>query len=150
MKTLAEINAILGTEIAADLTAVIAAIKAAVRASEAGVISDLQAQLADQATEANLARQAAAESHAAALAAKDVEKAAAVEAEGKAVHARLDALVQAAEAAHANGDLDAIAAVIAQAKGYTTTARLIRLENELVAAQAAVIEAVDKLAALHG
>ena len=50
----------------------------------------------------------------------------------------------------ASGDLDAIAAVIAQAKGYTTTARLIRLENELVAAQAAVIEAVDKLAALHG
>lgn len=139
MKTLAEINAILGTEIAADLTAVIAAIKAAVRASEAGVISDLQAQLANQDP-----------THAAALAAKDAEKSAAVDAAKLSIQTNLDALVQAAESAHASGDLDAIAAVIAQAKSYTTTARLIRLENELVAAQAAVIEAVDKLAALHG
>jgi hypothetical protein len=100
---------------------------------------DIQAQLQVKDTE-----------HAAALAAKDAEKAAAVDAAKLAIQSNLDALVQAAESAHASGDLDAIAAVIAQAKGYTTTARLIRLENELVAAQAAVIEAVDKLAALHG
>ena len=139
MKTLAEINAILGTETAADLTQVIGAIKAAARSSDDGVIIDLQAQLASESAE-----------HAAALVAKDAEKAAAVEAEGKAVHARLDALVQAGQAAHAAGDLDAIGAVLAAAYGYTSGARFERLENELVAAQAAVTAAVDKLAALHG
>jgi hypothetical protein len=73
-----------------------------------------------------------------------------VEAEGKAVHARLDALVQAGQEAHAAGDLDAIGAVLSAAYSYTSHARFERLENELVAAQAAVTEAVDKLAALHG
>ena len=100
---------------------------------------DIQAQLQAKDTE-----------HATALASKDAEKAAAVDAAKLSIQINLDALVQAAEASHASGDLDAIAAVIAQAKSYTTTARLIRLENELVAAQAAVIEAADKLAALHG
>ena len=46
-KTLAEINDILGTETAADLTLIIADVKAAVRASDAGVIADLEAKLAD-------------------------------------------------------------------------------------------------------
>jgi len=46
-KTLAEINEILGTETAADLTLIIADVKAAVRASDAGVIADLEAKLAD-------------------------------------------------------------------------------------------------------
>jgi hypothetical protein len=45
-KTLAEINDILGTETAADLTLIIADVKAAVRASDAGVIADLEAKLA--------------------------------------------------------------------------------------------------------
>ena len=78
------------------------------------------------------------------------EKAAAVEAAKLAIQTNLDALVQAAESAHASGDLDAIAAVIAQAKSYTTTARRAKLEANLASAQAAVIEAADKLAALHG
>lgn len=46
MKTLAEINDLLGKEVVADLTNIIADIKAAVRASDAGVIEDLQKQLA--------------------------------------------------------------------------------------------------------
>jgi hypothetical protein len=46
-KTLAEINDILGTETAADLTIIIADVKAAVRASDAGVIADLETKLAD-------------------------------------------------------------------------------------------------------
>ena len=100
---------------------------------------DIQAQLQAKDTE-----------HAAALAAKDAEKAAAVEAEGRAVHARLDALVQAGQEAHAAGDLDAIGAVLSAAYSYTSHARFARLENELVAAQAAVTAAVDKLSALHG
>lgn len=88
--------------------------------------------------------------HAQALAAKDAALTAAVEAEARAVHARLDALVQAGQQAHAAGDLNAIGAVLSAAYSYTSAARFERLENELVAAQAAVTEAVDKLAALHG
>jgi subtilase-type serine protease len=61
-KTLAEINAILGTETAADLTLIIADVKAAVRASDAGVIADLEAKLAAaQATAKEAADKAAAE-----------------------------------------------------------------------------------------
>lgn len=52
MKTLAEINDQLGTETAADLTLIIADVKAAVRASDAGVIAELETKLAD-ATKAN-------------------------------------------------------------------------------------------------
>ena len=46
MKTLAEINDQLGTETAADLTLIIADVKAAVRASDAGVIAELETKLA--------------------------------------------------------------------------------------------------------
>jgi hypothetical protein len=100
---------------------------------------DIQAQL--QAKDAE---------HTAALAAKDAALAAAVEAAKIAIQTNLDALVQAGQAAHAAGDLNAIGAVLAAAYSYTSTARVERLENELGAAQAAVIAAVDKLAALHG
>ena len=188
MKTLAEINAILGTETAADLTQLIGAIKAAVRDSGAGVIADLNAKLVADATAAVDAAKAASESHAAelakltashaeaiaakdaqlkaqdakawdtinavdeAIAAKDAQHAAdlaaAVEAEARAVHARLDALVQAGQEAHAAGDLDAIGKVLDAAYGYTSGARKAKLEAELAAAQAAVTAAADKLAAL--
>ena len=199
MKTLAEINAILGAETAADLTQLIGAIKAAVRDSGAGVIADLEAKLAADATAAvdaatSLAESNASElakltaSHAEAIAAKDAEHleaiaakdaqlkaqdaeawdtinavdeaiaakdaqhaadlAAAVEAEGRAVHNRLDALVQAGQQAHAAGDLDALGKVLVAAYAHTSKARKAKLEAELAAAQASVTAAADKLAAL--
>jgi hypothetical protein len=117
------------------------------------------AQLADQATETNLARQAATDAHAAALAAladqhaaalaqAATDQAAAVEAAKLAIQTNLDALVTAAETAHASGDLDAVAAVIAQARSYTTAARRAKLESELAAAQAAAAAHAAALAAL--
>ena len=192
MKTLAEINAILGTETAADLTQLIGAIKAAVRDSGAGVIADLEAKLAADATAAVDAAKAASESHAAelakltashaeAIAAKDAQLkaqedeawdkikavatkhaaavteletqhaadlAAAVEAEGRAVHNRLDALVEAGQQAHAAGDLDALGKVLVSAYAHTSKARKAKLEADLASAQAAVTAAADKLAAL--
>ena len=199
MKTLAEINAILGTETAADLTQLIGAIKAAVRDSGAGVIADLEAKLAADATSAVDAAKAASESHAAelakltashaeAIAAKDAQLkaqedeaweaikasannhadivnelehehatalakaasdlASAVEAEGRAVHNRLDALVEAGQQAHAAGDLDALGKVLVAAYAHTSNARKAKLEADLAAAQAAVKAAADKLAAL--
>ena len=203
MKTLAEINAILGTETAADLTQLIGAIKAAVRDSGAGVIADLEAKLAADATAAvdaatSLAESNASElakltaSHAEAIAAKDAEHleaiaakdaqlatqdaeawntikavdaehaaaiteleaqhaadlAAAVEAEGRAVHNRLDALVEAGQQAHAAGDLDALGKVLVSAYAHTSKARKAKLEADLSIAQAAVTAAADKLAAL--
>ena len=199
MKTLAEINAILGAETAADLTQLIGAIKAAVRDSGAGVIADLEAKLAADATAAVDAAKAASESHAAelakltashaealaaqnaehlkaiaakdaqlkaqdakawdtinavdeAIAAKDAQHAAdlaaAVEAEGRAVHNRLDALVEAGQQAHAAGDLDALGKVLVAAYAHTSKARKAKLETELASAQAAVKAAADKLAAL--
>ena len=192
MKTLAEINAILGTETAADLTQLIGAIKAAVRDSGAGVIADLEAKLAADATAAVDAAKAASESHAAelakltashaeAIAAKDAQLkaqedeaweaikasannhaaaiteleaqhaadlAAAVEAEGRAVHNRLDALVQAGQEAHAAGDLDALGKVLVSAYAHTSKARKAKLEADLASAQAAVTAAADKLSAL--
>ena len=192
MKTLAEINAILGTETAADLTQLIGAIKAAVRDSGAGVIADLEAKLAADATAAvdaatSLAESNASElakltaSHAEAIAAKDAQLAtqdaeawdeikavatkhaaaiteleaqhaadlaAAVEAEGRAVHNRLDALVQAGQEAHAAGDLDALGKVLVSAYAHTSKARKAKLEADLASAQAAVTAAADKLAAL--
>jgi len=199
MKTLAEINAILGTETAADLTQLIGAIKAAVRDSEAGVIADLEAKLASDAAAAVDAATALAESnaselakltasHAEAIAAKDAQLAtqveeawnetktvarkhsaaiteleaqhatdlakaaadlaAAVEAEARAVHNRLDALVQAGQEAHAAGDLDALGKVLVAAYAHTSPARKAKLEAELAAAQSAVTAAADKLAAL--
>ena len=192
MKTLAEINAILGTEIAADLTQLIGAIKAAVRDSGAGVIADLNAKLVADATAAvdaakavdklhavELAKLTA--SHAEAIAAKDAQLkaqedeaweaikasannhaaaiteleaqhaadlASAVEAEGRAVHNRLDALVQAGQEAHAAGDLDALGKVLVAAYAHTSKARKAKLEADLASAQAAVTAAADKLAAL--
>ena len=192
MKTLAEINAILGTETAADLTQLIGAIKAAVRESGAGVIAELESKLAADATAAvdaatSLAESNASElakltaSHAEAIAAKDAQLAtqdaeawntikavdaehaaditeleaqhaadlaAAVEAEGRAVHNRLDALVEAGQQAHAAGDLDALGKVLVAAYAHTSTARKAKLEADLSAAQAAVTAAADKLAAL--
>jgi len=193
MKTLAEINAILGTETAADLTQLIGAIKAAVRDSGAGVIADLEAKLASDAAAAVDAATALAESnaselakltasHAEAIAAKDAQLAtqvdeawnetktvarkhsaaieaieaqhaadlaAAVEAEGRAVHNRLDALVQAGQEAHAAGDLDALGKVLVAAYAHTSPARKAKLESELAAAQTAVTAAAAKLAALN-
>ena len=192
MKTLAEINAILGTETASDLTQLIGAIKAAVRDSGAGVIADLEAKLAADATAAVDAAKAASESHAAelakltashaeAIAAKDAQLkaqedeaweaikasannhaaaiteleaqhaadlAAAVEAEARAVHNRLDALVQAGQEAHAAGDLDALGKVLVAAYAHTSKARKAKLEADLSIAQAAVTAAADKLSAL--
>ena len=192
MKTLAEINAILGTETAADLTQLIGAIKAAVRDSGAGVIADLEAKLTSDAAAAVDAAKALAESnaselakltasHAEAIAAKDAQfaaqvdeawnetktvarkhsaavtkleaqhaadLAAAVEAEGRAVHNRLDALVQAGQEAHAAGDLDALGKVLVSAYAHTSPARRAKLEAELAAAQTAVTAAADKLSAL--
>ena len=192
MKTLAEINAILGAETAADLTQLIGAIKAAVRDSGAGVIADLEAKLAADATAAvdaatSLAESNASElakltaSHAEAIAAKDAQLAtqdaeawdeikavatkhaaaiteleaqhaadlaAAVEAEARAVHNRLDALVEAGQQAHAEGDLDALGKVLVAAYAHTSKARKAKLEADLASAQAAVTAAADKLAAL--
>ena len=199
MKTLAEINAILGAETASDLTQLIRLIKAAVRDSGAGVIADLNAKLVADATAAvdaakavdklhavELAKLTA--SHTEAIAAKDAEHleaiaakdaqlkaqdaeawdtinavdeaiaakdaqhaadlAAAVEAEGRAVHNRLDALVQAGQQAHAAGDLDALGKVLVAAYAHTSKARKAKLEADLATAQAAVTAAADKLAAL--
>jgi hypothetical protein len=199
MKTLAEINAILGTETAADLTQLIGAIKAAVRESGAGVIADLEANLASDAASAVDAATALAESnaaelakltanHAEAIAAKDAQLAtqdteawdeikavatkhaaaiteleaqhaadlakaaadlaAAVEAEGRAVHNRLDALVQAGQEAHAAGDLDALGKVLVAAYAHTSSARRAKLEADLATAQTALTAAAGKLAAL--
>ena len=199
MKTLAEINAILGTETAADLTQLIGAIKAAVRDSGAGVIADLNAKLVADATAAVDAAKAASESHASelakltashaeAIAAKDAQLkaqedeaweaikasannhadivnelehehatalakaasdlASAVEAEARAVHNRLDALVEAGQQAHAAGDLDALGKVLVAAYAHTSKARKAKLEADLASAQAAVTAAADKLAAL--
>ena len=127
---------------------------------------DIKAQL--DAKDAELAELSA--SHAEAIAAKDAEAwdtinavdeaiaakdaqhaadlAAAVEAEGRAVHNRLDALVEAGQEAHAAGDLDALGKVLVAAYAHTSKARKAKLEAELAVAQVAVKAAADKLAAL--
>jgi hypothetical protein len=86
--------------------------------------------------------------HAADLAAKDSDQSAAVEAAKLAIQTNLDALVTAAESAHASGDLDAIGAVITQARSYTTAARRAKIEADLAAAQAAAAAHAAALAAL--
>jgi hypothetical protein len=86
--------------------------------------------------------------HAAELAAKDTSQSAAVEAAKLAIQTNLDALVTAAEAAHASGDLESIGAVIAQARSYTTAARKAKIEADLAAAQAAAAAHAAALAAL--
>ena len=102
----------------------------AVDAEHAAAITELEAQ------------------HAADLAKAAADLAAAVEAEARAVHNRLDALVQAGQEAHAKGDLDALGKVLVAAYAHTSTARRAKLEADLAAAQAAVTAAADKLAAL--
>ena len=86
--------------------------------------------------------------HAADLAKAASDLASAVEAEGRAVHNRLDALVEAGQQAHAEGDLNALGRVLVSAYAHTSKARKAKLETELASAQAAVTAAADKLAAL--
>jgi acetylglutamate kinase len=64
------------------------------------------------------------------------------------VHNRLDALVEAGQQAHAEGDLNALGRVLVSAYAHTSKARKAKLEADLAAAQAAVAAAADKLAAL--
>lgn len=121
-------------------------------ASHAASIAAKDAQLAAQDTEAWNTIKAVDEEHAAAITELEAQHAAdlaaAVEAEGRAVHNRLDALVQAGQEAHAAGDLDALGKVLVSAYAHTSKARKAKLEADLATAQAAVTAAADKLAAL--
>ena len=128
-------------------------------ASHAKAIAAKDAQLKAQEDEAWEAIKASANNHAdivnelehehaTALAQAAYDLAAAVEAEARAVHNRLDALVQAGQEAHAAGDLNALGKVLVAAYAHTSTARKAKLEADLAAAQAAVTAAADKLAAL--
>jgi hypothetical protein len=128
-------------------------------ASHAEAIAVKDAQLKAQVDEAWEAIRSAANNHAdivneleyqhaADLAKAAADLAAAVEAEGRAVHNRLDALVQAGQEAHAAGDLDALGKVLVSAYAHTSSARRAKLEADLAAAQSAVAAAADKLAAL--
>ena len=121
-------------------------------ASHASSIAAKDAQLATQDAESWNTIKAVDAEHAAAITELEAQHAAdlaaAVEAEGRAVHNRLDALVQAGQEAHAKGDLDALGKVLVSAYAHTSTARKAKLEAELAAAQAAVTAAADKLAAL--
>jgi hypothetical protein len=129
-------------------------------ASHAEAIAAKNAQLATQGATALISFQTVATKHAAAITeleaqhATDLAKAAAdlaaaVEAEGRAVQNRLDALVQAGQEAHAAGDLDALGKVLVAAYAHTSGARKAKLEAELAKANAAVAAVVDKLAALY-
>lgn len=121
-------------------------------ASHAEAIAAKDAQLKAQEDEAWEAIKASANNHAAAITELEeqhaADLAAAVEAEARAVHNRLDALVQAGQQAHAAGDLDALGKVLVAAYAHTSKARKAKLETELATAQAAVTAAADKLAAL--
>lgn len=121
-------------------------------ASHAKAIAAKDAQLATQDTEAWDKIKAVATKHADAVTELEAQHAAdlaaAVEAEGRAVHNRLDALVQAGQEAHAKGDLDALGKVLVAAYAHTSKARKAKLESDLATAQAAVTAAADKLAAL--
>lgn len=121
-------------------------------ASHAEAIAAKDAQLATQDAEAWDEIKAVATKHAAAITELEAQHAAdlaaAVEAEGRAVHNRLDALVQAGQEAHASGDLDALGKVLVAAYAHTSKARKAKLESDLASAQAAVTAAADKLAAL--
>jgi hypothetical protein len=121
-------------------------------ASHAEAIAAKDAQLATQVDEAWNETKTVARKHAAAIteleAQHAVDLAAAVEAEGRAVHNRLDALVQAGQEAHAAGDLDALGKVLVSAYAHTSKARRAKLEADLATAQSAVAAAADKLAAL--
>ena len=121
-------------------------------ASHAEAIAAKDAQLATQDAEAWNTIKAVDAEHAAAITELEAQHAAdlasAVEAEARAVHNRLDALVQAGQEAHAKGDLDALGKVLVAAYAHTSKARKAKLEAELASAQAAVTAAADKLAAL--
>lgn len=128
-------------------------------ASHAEAIAAKDAQLKAQEDEAWEAIKASANNHAdivnelehehaTALAKAASDLASAVEAEARAVHNRLDALVEAGQQAHAAGDLDALGKVLVSAYAHTSAARKAKLEAELAVAQAAVTAAADKLAAL--
>lgn len=121
-------------------------------ASHAEAIAAKDAQLATQEAEAWDTIKAVDAEHAAAITELEAQHAAdlaaAVEAEGRAVHNRLDALVEAGQKAHAKGDLDALGKVLVAAYAHTSKARKEKLEKELATAQAAVTAAADKLAAL--
>jgi len=122
-------------------------------ASHAEAIAAKDAQLATQVDEAWNETKTVARKHAAAITELEAQHAAdlaaAVEAEGRAVHNRLDALVQAGQDAHAAGDLDALGKVLVAAYAHTSKARKAKLESELTAAQTAVTAAAAKLAALN-
>ena len=119
-------------------------------ASHAEAIAAKDAQLATQDAEAWNTIKAVDAEHAAAITELEAQHAAdlasAVEAEARAVHNRLDALVQAGQEAHAAGDLDALGKVLVAAYAHTSNARRAKLEADLAAAQAAVTAAADKLA----
>ena len=136
----------------AKLTASHAEAIAAKDAEHLEAIAAKDAQLKAQEDEAWEAIKASANNHAAAITELEAQHAAdlaaAVEAEGRAVHNRLDALVEAGQEAHAAGDLDALGKVLVAAYAHTSTARKAKLETELASAQAAVKAAADKLAAL--
>jgi hypothetical protein len=121
-------------------------------ASHAEAIAAKDAQLATQDAEAWDAGKIISARHAAAIDAIEAQHssdlAAAVEAEGRAVHNRLDALVQAGQEAHAAGDLDALGKVLVAAYAHTSPARRAKLEADLATAQTALTAAADKLAAL--
>ena len=115
-------------------------------------IAAKDAQFATQVDEAWNETKTVAKKHSAAITELEAQHAAdlaaAVEAEARAVHNRLDALVQAGQEAHAAGDLDALGKVLVAAYAHTSKARKAKLEAELASAQAAVTAAADKLAAL--
>ena len=119
-----------------------------VATKHAAAVTELEAQhataLAKAASELSAAKEAAELAAETAM----IERAFAVAAEGRAVHNRLDALVEAGQQAHAAGDLNALGKVLVAAYAYTSKARKAKLEKELATAQAAVTAAADKLAAL--
>ena len=121
-------------------------------ASHAEAIAAKDAQLATQVEEAWNETKTVARKYSAAITEMEAQHAAdlaaAVEAEGRAVHNRLDALVQAGQEAHAAGDLDALGKVLVAAYAHTSSARRAKLEADLATAQTAVTAAADKLAAL--
>jgi hypothetical protein len=117
-------------------------------AKHAAAITALETQHAADSAQATSELSAAKEAAELAAETAMIERAFAVAAEGRAVHNRLDALVQAGQDAHAAGDLDALGKVLVAAYAHTSKARKAKLEAELAAAQAAVTAAADKLAAL--
>ena len=121
-------------------------------ASHTEAIAAKDAQLATQDAEAWNTIKAVDAEHAATITELEAQHAAdlaaAVEAEARAVHNRLDALVEAGQQAHAAGDLDALGKVLVSAYAHTSKARKAKLEADLASAQAAVAAVADKLAAL--